>query len=494
MSKTYGGDVEMDEVELLRKEIQERMMRSQEWDRLMRALRVHLHERGWYDEVTSMAQEAAKGSTKPRFTDVYSAIHEQAIGSCPPEVRTELIKQIRDFITANTAHHYAKQLEGALCRGAWLDSTPTKDYKGYTINWEETFRKFKKHCPGNDAYATVAVQTQTLATLLLRPEPSSSGGPAQAKLTPEGLDGDSDTAGAPFALNIWPECLIPEDKREEARMALVALTGEDEKVKDTWAEHNCITLEGGVPDPLSAQYEPLSQNASHFAPSTALSTASTANMGNQGSALHTILSRTGSIAGVPVGQRTPFTWGAVEHIRTRCVQGMSHERLMNGDAAIAAYEAALPLIVSFNPKPGEQGLFEARRELWRWVEMLLYRASIVSAIYQSADDALKFLRVYSVFTSVWPATFRPNHRATLYTLYIRTLCISDTRGTPAWREEARKVVSEARVVLGSTTIFPRAGQINHKVLDFADGVMALWEAGGELEEDASWVADVSKRG
>jgi hypothetical protein len=33
MSKTYGGDVEMDEVELLRKEIQERMMRSQEWDR-----------------------------------------------------------------------------------------------------------------------------------------------------------------------------------------------------------------------------------------------------------------------------------------------------------------------------------------------------------------------------------------------------------------------------------------------------------------------------
>ncbi|CAE6439615.1 unnamed protein product [Rhizoctonia solani] len=392
------------------------------------------------------------------------------------------------------AHHYAKQLEGALCRGAWLDSTPTKDYKGYTINWEETFRKFKKHCPGNDAYATVAVQTQTLATLLLRPEPSSSGGPAQAKLTPEGLDGDSDTAGAPFALNIWPECLIPEDKREEARMALVALTGEDEKVKDTWAEHNCITLEGGVPDPLSAQYEPLSQNASHFAPSTALSTASTANMGNQGSALHTILSRTGSIAGVPVSQRTPFTWGAVEHIRTRCVQGMSHERLMNGDAAIAAYEAALPLIVSFNPKPGEQGLFEARRELWRWVEMLLYRASIVSAIYQSADDALKFLRVYSVFTSVWPATFRPNHRATLYTLYIRTLCISDTRGTPAWREEARKVVSEARVVLGSTTIFPRAGQINHKVLDFADGVMALWEAGGELEEDASWVADVSKRG
>ncbi|KAL5638931.1 hypothetical protein ACGC1H_003334 [Rhizoctonia solani] len=98
----YGGDVEMDQVELLRKDIQERMMRSQDWDRLMRALRVHLHERGWYDEVTSRAQEVARGSARPRFSEVYSAIHDQAIGSCPPEVRAELIKQIRAFIAANT--------------------------------------------------------------------------------------------------------------------------------------------------------------------------------------------------------------------------------------------------------------------------------------------------------------------------------------------------------------------------------------------------------
>lgn len=33
MSKSYGADVDMDEVETLRKEIQERMMRSQDWDR-----------------------------------------------------------------------------------------------------------------------------------------------------------------------------------------------------------------------------------------------------------------------------------------------------------------------------------------------------------------------------------------------------------------------------------------------------------------------------
>lgn len=61
---------------------------------------------------------------------------------------------------------------------------------------------------------------------------------------------------------------------------------------------------------------------------------------------------------------------------------MSHERLLDGTAASVAYEAALPLISGIVPRPGEQGVFEARRELWRWVEMLLYRASVVCAMYR----------------------------------------------------------------------------------------------------------------
>jgi hypothetical protein len=47
-----------------------------------------------------------------------------------------------------------------------------------------------------------------------------------------------------------------------------------------------------------------------------------------------------------------------------------------------------------------------------------------------------------------------------------------------------------RAVLSSTTAFPHAGQVNHKVVDFVDGCVALWEAGGEHEEDAVWVVDV----
>ncbi|QRV95588.1 hypothetical protein RhiJN_23606 [Ceratobasidium sp. AG-Ba] len=103
MSKSYvNGDVEMDEVAVLRKDIQERMMKSHDWDRLMRALRIHLQDRGWYDQVTSRAQEAAAASEKPRFSEVYSSIREFAIDSCPPDVQAELLKQIKAFIVANT--------------------------------------------------------------------------------------------------------------------------------------------------------------------------------------------------------------------------------------------------------------------------------------------------------------------------------------------------------------------------------------------------------
>ncbi|KAF8603291.1 hypothetical protein BDV93DRAFT_523367 [Ceratobasidium sp. AG-I] len=103
MSKNYtaanGG---ADEMEVLRKEIQERMMRNQEWDRLMRALRVHLQDSGWYDKVTSKAQvEAASASEKPQFSQVYQSIRDFALDSCPEDVKTELLKQIRAFISAN---------------------------------------------------------------------------------------------------------------------------------------------------------------------------------------------------------------------------------------------------------------------------------------------------------------------------------------------------------------------------------------------------------
>jgi hypothetical protein len=115
---------------------------------------------------------------------------------------------------------------------------------------------------------------------------------------------------------------------------------------------------------------------------------------------------------------------------------------------------------------------------------------VLMGLFRNSEDAARLMRVYCVVAAHWPADFRPHHRATLYTLYIRTLCLTGTRGTPSWRDEARRAVTEMRVVLGSTTEFPHAGQVNPKVLDFVDACVALWDAGGEHEEDALWVVDV----
>lgn len=46
-------------------------------------------------------------------------------------------------------------------------------------------------------------------------------------------------------------------------------------------------------------------------------------------------------------------------------------------------------------------------------------------------------------------------------------------------------------VLSVATVFPRAGEINHKVLDFVDLCVAIWEKGGQSEDEASWVIEVS---
>lgn len=61
----------------------------------------------------------------------------------------------------------------------------------------------------------------------------------------------------------------------------------------------------------------------------------------------------------------------------------------------------------------------------------------------------------------------------------------------AWYEETKRVANDLKSVLEVSTVFPRAGEINKKVIDFVDLCVAAWERGGELEDDAGWVIDVS---
>jgi len=168
-------------------------------------------------------------------------------------------------------------------------------------------------------------------------------------------------------------------------------------------------------------------------------------------------------------------------------------------AAIASYESALPLLDHVNipkslPSPTGKATFEyfARyRELWRWTERLLWRASILSAKTRPISQTLPVLRAYQAHSVHWPATFRPEHRSTIAQLHLHALVQTYTPVSKfAWLNEVRSLVTDYRILLTATSSFPRAGQRNVKVEEFVDLCVAAWDVNGASGDQACWVIDV----
>lgn len=111
--------------------------------------------------------------------------------------------------------------------------------------------------------------------------------------------------------------------------------------------------------------------------------------------------------------------------------------------------------------------FTQLRELWRWVERLLWRAICLSSltcnIHASQDndneeDCLwMWLDKYTVVSASWPPTFRTEHRSTISrstksSIYLRALVlrhgipkdpsamVAPPEKTPIWLHTARSVV------------------------------------------------------
>lgn len=180
---------------------------------------------------------------------------------------------------------------------------------------------------------------------------------------------------------------------------------------------------------------------------------------------------------------------------------MAYESLpqLSLSAALASYEAALPLLDHINiPKslPSATGKasvesFTRYRELWRWVERLLWRASILSAKTRPISQTLPLLRAYQAHSVHWPAHFRPEHRSTIVQLHLHVLVkIYGQVSKFAWLNEVRSLIMDYRILLTATTSFPRAGQRNGKVEEFVDLCVAAWDVSGASGEQAGWVIDV----
>lgn len=182
---------------------------------------------------------------------------------------------------------------------------------------------------------------------------------------------------------------------------------------------------------------------------------------------------------------------------------MAREKLGQEEEALSAYEAAIPLIQnirvvqlpnSVQPNPS----FLRYRELWRWAERLLWRASCLASKYLPHQRTVDILRLYSTQAQVYPPSFRSNHRATVTALHIHALLLNSP-GTPlappnqsklAWITEARTLLEEYRPVLAESTHFPRAGERNVKVEEYSDAVVAVWERSGAKGNEAKWAIEV----
>ncbi|KAF8966758.1 hypothetical protein BDZ97DRAFT_1938402 [Flammula alnicola] len=576
--------------------------------------------------------------------------------------------------------HYWSQLRAALTAGQWRSSHPAKTPQGGELSWSELFRKFNKHCRGYKDVAEIAAQTQALALLLgarsLTDDDDEDGAYGWDGTTEQESqigEGDEEEGRKRGKLGLEGECILPEERMDEAMVSYEILKSLQPSNFDTihlalayyaYALRNpaeCLAHLQKVPDllqfqnhiPTSAPNSTRSSSAhgllapSSYAPST------TSFSGSFSSA---------SVVEICVPEvRDGRALAMAETFRSLCLQGMALELLHPSDPRIAlnAYCTALPLFsilhaelslapsttthhtskipYKSSPSKPDLTLFSQLRELWRWVERLLWRAVVLSAktcdvfiddeagVPASSDTTSKtktaagsedttptqapnmplpsesssdvtvkqstskgtngatttngittngvprkqsqaerslwtWLAHHTTYSSFWPATFRAKHRSTVCVIHLRAFVLRfggvlppsglpstsrsaspfDTSNTPstthpsthtnttttpsprsststppyhpqqkAWCIAALAVVQRYRAILNASTSFPRAGEKNVKVEEFAEICVALWEAGwvcggdgdgkgaetgagNSIDEDlgAGWVIDI----
>ncbi|RDB21856.1 hypothetical protein Hypma_010861 [Hypsizygus marmoreus] len=406
------------------------------------------------------------------------------------------------MLESQKERYYWTQLRRTLAEGQWSAQYPAKTPNGIALSWSELFRKFNKHCKGFQDVTQVASQTQAIARLLAANHKDE--------------DEDDTPQGVVYPLDLGKECTLPLEQIEEAKGGYEVLKNLKTSNFDTlnfalayyaYALGNtaeCLAHLNNVPDMLQFQdHIPVVGQE----PST---------WSIAGSFVSLVDSSAPEI-------KDGRVWAMTETLRSICLQGMSHEKLSptSPESALSAYRAALPLLTTItatlistsspylSTQPLALASFTPYRELWRWVERLLWRAICVSAragdINDEASELWTWFRQYSACAVYWPANFRTAHRSTVFVLYLRALILShsptsskekerdwnwDEEKPPPWLGLARGVVNDYRAVLSASTQFPRAGERNVKVEDFADLCVGVWEASGAVGDWAGWVLDV----
>ncbi|KAG6372063.1 hypothetical protein JVT61DRAFT_8771 [Boletus reticuloceps] len=404
--------------------------------------------------------------------------------------------------------HYWAQLRAALTAGVWASSAPAKTPGGGALTWSELIRKFNKHCTGFQDVAEIASQTQALSIWL------------SANATDEDQLGSEPDE----QLCLESECMLLPERVQEATPGYEAL----QKLQSTRSDSlffalayyayalgepsQCLDYLSKVPGISDAQgHIPLS--------STVRSDGSTLHP--PGSTTDTSTSWTGTFVSAEIPPSTTNiidgrAWAIAESIRSICLQGMCNEKLHSEDPelAIQSYATAIPLlnITEFEilrslTASASPSSFPLYRELWRWVERVMFRAITLLARTRHLDDQgliWNFFTHYELCSAHWPPTFRTSHRSIINVLHLRALIVRfrapsppvnpspsmQPETPPQWFNTARSIINEYRTILDKCAHFPRAGERNVKVEDLVDLSVAAWEASGAVADRAQWVIDV----
>ncbi|KAI5983730.1 hypothetical protein EDC04DRAFT_3008055 [Pisolithus marmoratus] len=405
--------------------------------------------------------------------------------------------------------HYWSQLRTALTAGHWRSKTPAQAPNGSPLTWSKLFYKFNKHCKGFRDVAEIAAQTRLLSLLL-------GANSADEDVLGNEQDGE---------LRLGEECMLAPERVEEATGGYQTLQNL-ENSNPTDSLHLALAYYAyalGRPEECLGHLSKVSKlvDAQSHIPVTPSSQTEKHTLQVPGSTTGLSSPLTGSFVSTISSPSTPDIsngriWAITESLRSICLQGMCYETLYptNPERAIEAYAVALPLlsIIEFETlrapdAQSSQALFVHCRELWRWVERLMFRAITLIArarpLAEPEGLIWTFFTHYQACGAYWIPTFRFSHRSIVAALHLHALILKhripseqvpvntslQPQTPPRWLHVARSVANDYRSILDKCTRFPRAGERNVKVEDFVDLCVAVWEASGSMSDRADWVID-----
>ncbi|KAF0420930.1 TPR-like protein [Gigaspora margarita] len=191
-----------------------------------------------------------------------------------------------------------------------------------------------------------------------------------------------------------------------------------------------------------------------------------------------------------VPPQIPVGYNFVLIIQSLAIKGMTQETFSNydgADGAIACYDQVVSLLAQYSGERQEQ--------LANWTEEVLYRAPLLKVRLGDVSGALQAFRTYQQYSTSWGENFRLNKRAVIFMNFIKflsktyqektyvppsapttfTLNEQSNIYTPhTFRVELTELHTLYENVLYQITSFPKAGEINWRVLEMVDQIMSDW--------------------